>query len=178
MKNVKKGLLAAAAIATVGSIGVVGVGATHAATNTNASNDPMSGLVDKLVNKFKLNKSDVQKVFEENRAEMEAKHEVQVSERLQKLVDAGTITSDQKAKIEAKLKELKAERESNRDAMKDLSDSERKAKMDTKKTELENWAKENGIDLAKLQGVFHGPGMGHMERGPNGPDMQPLTTNN
>lgn len=172
MKKVKKSLVAAAALATIGTAGVIGTQVTHAASDTS-SNDPTSSLVDKLVSKFNLNKADVQKVFDENRTEMEAKHEAEVSARLQKLVDAGTITSEQKTKIEAKLKELKAERESDRDSMKNLTDSQRKAKMDAKKTELENWAKDNGLDLTKLQGVFMGGG----HRGPGGPPPSDQSTN-
>jgi hypothetical protein len=165
MKKVKTSLIAAAAVATIGSAGLVGAHATHAASDTSSSNDPSSGLIDKLVSKFNLNKSDVQKVFEENRSEMESKRQAEVTAKLQKLVDAGTITSDQKTKIEAKLKELQAARESNKDSMKDLTDTERKAKMDAEKTALDSWAKENGIDLTKLDGVFMRGGHG----GPGGP---------
>jgi chromosome segregation ATPase len=163
MKQIKKSLMVAAALTTVGAAGLVGTHATQAASD--ASSNPDSSIVDTLVSKFNLNKADVQKVFDDNRSEMESKREAEVSTRLQKLVDDGTITADQKTKIEAKLKELKAERESNKDSIKDLSDSERKAKMDEKKTELEAWAKENGLDLTKLRGVFMGGG----HRGPGGP---------
>lgn len=168
-KRVKTGLVAAAALASIGTVGMVGTQATQAANEPNTNGDPSSSLVDKLVSKFNLNKADVQKVFDENRSEMEAKREAEVKTRLQKLVDEGAITSEQKTKIEAKLKELKAEREANKDAMKDLSETDRKAKMDDKKAALESWAKENGIDLTKLQGVFMGPGMGRGHGGPGGP---------
>jgi competence protein ComGC len=155
LKNVKKSLVAAAALASVGSAGVIGTQAVLAETN-NSNSDPMSSLVDKLASKFNLNKSEVQKVFDEQRSAHEAERDAKVSERLQKLVDDGTITAEQKTKIEAKIKELKEEREANRDSMKDLSDEERKTKMDEKRTELENWAKENGVDLTKLKGVLMG----------------------
>lgn len=165
MKKVKKSLVAAAALATIGTGGVIGVQAVSAESGT--SNDPMSSLVDKLVSKFNLNKDDVQKVFDESRSEMDAKREAESSERLQKLVDAGTITAEQKTKIEAKLKELKAERENDKESFKDLSDDERKAKMDEKRSELESWAKETGLDLTKLRGVLMGGPGGH--GGPGGP---------
>lgn len=173
MKKVHKGLVAAAAFATIGTAGLVGTHATHATSDTSSS-DPMSSLVGKLASKFNLDKSDVQKVFDENRSEMEAKHETELTTRLQKLVDAGTLTAEQKTKIEAKLKQIKAERESNKDSMKDLNDTERKAKMDAKKTELEAWAKENGLDLTKLRDIFMKGGRG----GHGGPHqmMHPLLT--
>ena len=160
MKKIHKGFVAAAAFATIGTAGLVGAQATHAASDTGSKSDPMSSLVDKLVSKFNLNKSDVQKVIDENRSEMDTKREARLSTRLQKLVDDGTITATQKTAIEAKLKELKSERESNKGSMKDMTDTERKAKMDTKKSELEAWAKENGLDLTKLRGIFMGGGRG------------------
>ncbi len=118
----------------------------------------MSSLVQKLAAKFNLNKDEVQKVFDEDRTAHEAEREQKLSERLQKLVDAGTITSAQKTAIENKLKELREERQADREEMKDLSDSERQSKMDEKRNELEGWAQEQGIDLTKLKGVFGGPG--------------------
>lgn len=126
----------------------------------------MSSLVQKIASKFNLNKDEVQKVFDEDRSAREAEREKDQAERLQKLVDAGTITASQKTAIEAKIKEMKAERDANKDSMKDLSDTERKAKMDAKKTELETWAKQQGLDLTKLQGVLMG---GHGRGGHNGP---------
>ncbi|MCA9308935.1 hypothetical protein KC973_01015 [Candidatus Saccharibacteria bacterium] len=82
------------------------------------------------------------------------------------MVDDGTITSDQKAAIEAKLAELKEERESNRDEMKDLTPEERKAKHEEHRTELESWASEQGLDLSDLKGIFMGGRKGGM--GPHG----------
>lgn len=149
--------------ATAGAVGLgslASVGIVSAATSNSGSAD---SLVDKIATKFNVNKDDVQKLFDEERTARQAEHEKEVNERLQKLVDAGTITAEQKTAIEAKLKELKADREANKDDMKNLSDDERKAKMDEKKTALEVWAKEQGLDLSKLKGVFRGPG------GPGGP---------
>lgn len=147
---------------SVGLSSLAGVGMVSAASNT----DHQDSLVSKIATKFNVNKDDVQKLFDEERAARQAEHEKEVSDRLQKLVDAGTITADQKTAIEAKLKELKASREAERENMKNLTEEERKAKMDAKRTELENWAKEQGLDLSKLRGVFGGP---HGHGGPNGP---------
>lgn len=116
----------------------------------------MSGLVDKIATKFNLNKDEVQKLFDQDRTEHEAQREKEQATRLQKLVDAGTITATQKTAIEAKVKELKAEREVDRTSAKDLSDEERKSKMDEERTALDSWAKAQGLDLSKLRGVFFG----------------------
>ena len=164
MTRLKKGVIAAAAVATVGVAGLTATQAVLAATDS--TDNPESSLVDKLATKFGLNKSDVQAVFDEDHSEREAEHEAKAAERLQALVDDGTITAEQKTAIEAKIAEMKAERESERDSFKDLSADERKAKMEEKKAELDKWAEENGIDLTKLRGILMGGRGGH---GPGGP---------
>ncbi len=138
----------------VGATTLIGVSSATAATDTTKNT-----IVDRLVSKFNLNKAEVQKVFDEERAAHQAEHQAKVSERLQKLVDDKTITSDQKTAIESKLKELQSKREANREAFKDLSEDQREAKMNEERTALESWAKEQGLDLTKLRGIF-GPG-GH-----------------
>lgn len=70
---------------------------------------------------------------------------VRVTDRLQRAVEKGDITLDQKAAIEAKQKELQAQREADREA-------------------LQKWADDNGVDFRYLK--VGGP-MQHM-RGPGG----------
>lgn len=159
MTKLKKGLMAAAAIATIGVAGVATTAGVYAATTD--STDPQASLVQKIADKFGVNKDEVQQLFDEQRTEHEAKHEAEVAERLQALVDDGTITAEQKTLIETKIKEMKEQREADRDNFKELSHEERKAKMDEGKTGLESWAKDNGLDLTKLKGVF-------MDGGPRG----------
>lgn len=165
-KTLKRSLLVGGAMSTVGLASLASVGMAAAATNNSTG---QQNLVDKIAQKFNINKDDLQKVFDEERAAHEAGHEKAQADRLQKLVDDGTITATQKTAIEAKLKELKAEREANKDEFKNLSEDQRNAKMDEKRTELENWAKEQGLDLTKLHGVFRGPGGPGGHRGPHGP---------
>jgi competence protein ComGC len=162
LKTLAKSLIVGGVLGTVGLTSIAGVHIASAETaGGSASSDPMSSLVQKIATKFNLNKDDVQKVFDEDKAAREAEHDKQVDARLQKLVDAGTITSAQKTAIENKLKELKEARQADREEMKTLSDTERQSKMDERKNELESWAKEQGIDLTKLKGIFGG--------GPGGP---------
>ncbi len=158
MTKLRKGLVAAAAVAVVGSAGLAATQAVSAATNDSSTGQ--TTIVDRIASKFGLNKDDVQKVFDEERTAHEAERQAKQSERLQKLVDKGTITADQKTKIEAKIAELQSKREAERDGFKDLTGDERKAKMDAAKAELEQWANENGIDLTKLKGIFMGGGRG------------------
>ena len=161
----RKSLLAVSIVGTVGA-GILGTGAMVSATSNTTSHDPMSSLVDKLSSTFHLDKSKVQEVFDQQRAAMDTKREQEVDSRLDALVSAGTITTAQKTAIQSKLAELKKEHDANRDTMKNLSETERKATMDSKRTSLEKWASAQGIDLSKLDGVFRGPG-GH--GGPGGP---------
>lgn len=161
MKSLTKSLIVATIVGAVGT-GTVATGAiANAESGTTTGTDPMSSLVDKIASTFNLDKTKVQEVFDEQRSEMETKREAEVETKLQTLVNNGTITAEQKTAIKAKMAEMKAERESNKDDFKDMTEEERKAAMDKKKTELETWAKEQGIDLTKLTGIFRGPGGGH-----------------
>lgn len=166
MKTPVKQLIVASIVGTIGMAGLATAGIANAETSSSSSDNPMSSLVDKIATTFNLDKSKVQEVFDAERTERETQREQQRTEKLQALVDAGTITETQKTAIETKLKEMKAERETNKDDLKDLSEDERKAKMDEKREALDTWAKEQGIDLSELRGVFGGPGGGH--GGPRG----------
>lgn len=167
MKTPVKQFIVASIVGTIGMAGLATAGIANAETSNSSSDNPMSSLVDKIASTFNLDKSKVQEVFDAERTEHEAEREQQRTEKLQALVDAGTITEAQKTAIETKLKEMKAERETNGDDLKDLSDDERKTKMDEKRTALETWAKEQGLDLSELRGVLGGPG-GHGGGGPRG----------
>lgn len=166
----QKTLVIGGILGTVGVSALVGGNMVSAESSDSASTgtDPMSSLVDKIASKFNLNKTEVQAVVDEQRTTMEAERESKRAEKLQALVDAGTITAAQKTAIEAKIKEMHTERESEKGSFKDLTDDQRKVKMEEKKTELEAWAKEQGIDLAKLDGVLMGGG--HGRGGPGGPE--------
>lgn len=161
MKLPVKQLVAAGIIGTVGIAGLTTFGIANAETSNNTETNPMSSLVDKIASTFNLDKSKVQEVFDAERAERDAEREQKHAERLQSLVDDGTISAAQKSAIEAKIKEMKTEREANKDDLKNLTGEERKTKMDEKRTALETWAKEQNLDLTKLKGVLGGPGGGH-----------------
>ncbi len=170
----KKHLVIAATAATIGIAGL-GAGVAHAATNSDSttSTSPMSGLVDKLASKFNLNKAEVQQVFDEQKATMNAERETKVKEAVAKLVTDKKITQAQADLINAKRESLEKERETNKDSFTDLTQDERKAKMDEKKTALESWAKDNGIDTQYLRYVMGG---GHGHGGPGGPRSEKPST--
>lgn len=135
--NAKKSLVVAAAVATVGVSGamlptLVSAETSSSGTGTNTS------LVDKLAQKFNLKKEDVQAVFDQEKAERQAERQQELSTRLQKAVDAGKITAEQKTLIENKLKELQTAR-------------------DNEMNDLKTWAEQNTIDMRYLMmGGKHG----------------------
>ncbi|MBP7760384.1 hypothetical protein KA093_01165 [Candidatus Saccharibacteria bacterium] len=161
----KKQLAIIGAVAAIGAAGVTGVAVANAATTGNR-NDHMSSLVDALANKFNLNKSDVKAVFDANREQMQAQHEQEIKDKIAQLVKDGKLTQAQADALNAKRAELQKEREANRTADQDLTRDQRKAKMDERRTALEAWLKEQGIDAHYRYLLMGGHGHGH--GGPDG----------
>ena len=151
-------------------VSVLGLGALSAssvlAQEAVEETNPMSTLVQKLADRFGLNASDVQEVFDEHHTQMQEERSAQMQSSLAEAVTNGEITEDQKVLILAKHAELEAARQSQMQNMQNLSMEERKSAMETERTELEAWAKENGIDKDYLFGgfqiKFHGEGRKHM----------------
>lgn len=158
--------IATVAVLSAGAFGATRIYAQERENNPimlfHAGNEAhMSSLVQKLADKFGLNKDEVQAVFDEERKEMESQMEGQYEERLSQLVRSGEITEEQKALIQEKHQEMKDSMKDEMEGMKDLTTEERKAQMQAKHDELESWAEEHGIDLKYL--MFN-VGM-HKERG-------------
>lgn len=165
----KKSIIAAGAIATIGIAGLTGVAAANAeSASSSSSTNPMSSLVDALASKFNLNKTDVQAVFDAQKTKMHEERETTVKAEVAKLVTDGKITQAQADKINAKRAELQKEREANKDSADSKTKEERQAETSTKKTELETWAKENDISTEYLRYVMGG-GPAH-SHGPRGDD--------
>lgn len=176
--QVRKTLVAAGAVTAIGAATMVGV--AQAATTTSSDS-----LVDKISTRFNVDKSEVQKVFDEDRTARQAEMEQRYEARLTQAVKDGKLTEDQKTKLLAKHKELKAQmqkqhesRKAEREAMAGKTEAEREAlmeqrktEMDKQKSEIEAWEKANGIPTGYLGFGMHmkggGPG-GH--GGPGGGD--------
>lgn len=134
-------LMAIAVAAGIGAVGIGGVSAASALSGDSSS----SSLVTKLAEKFNLKQSDVQAVFDANRSEHQAEQKADLSARLQKLVDAKTITAEQKTLIEKKVAEQQTAREAEH-------------------TALDKWASDNKIDTKYLMmGMGMGMGRGMMD---------------
>lgn len=71
-----------------------------------------------------------------------------ITSKLDRAVEKGKITAEQKAQILAKLDEL----HSFRETLKDLPEAQRKEAIKAKRIELKQWASDNGIKLGMLFG--------------------------
>lgn len=167
----KKAIAVAAVVSMVGLASVAGLASAQASNNS---------LVDKIAQKFNLDKSEVQKVFDEDRSAREAGREQRYEERLTRAVKDGKLTEDQKTKILAKHKEFEAQRNKLHDEMmaeKETVDSkteaerenlreEHRAEMEKLRSDIEAWEKANSIPSGYLlgggMGHGHGHGLGHM----------------
>lgn len=147
----KKSLLALGAVGLFG----LGVGLPLAITTTGAQaeqQNSQSSVIDKLTSKFNLNKDEVKKVFDEERASRQAEREQRFQERLNTLVTEKKLTQAQADQVKTKHTEMMQ----LRDKLKDMSKDERKAALDKQRGEVTKWAKDNGIDEQLV--VF---GLGH-----------------
>ncbi len=152
-------LLAVLGFSTVGSV-------AFAATSGNRQDK----LAERIATKFNLDKnqvsSELESFHQEEQTERHQERKQALADALQKKVDDGVITADQKTAIEAKLEEKhqarEAEREANKNSETKPTRDEMKAKMDSDKAELEAWLKEQSINLS-LEEVMPKPD--HRERG-------------
>lgn len=117
-----------------------------------------NSLITAIAQKFNLNEVDVKAVFEEERSKREAERKAQMEHKLTQAVTDGKISEAQKTTILNKFQEMKNNRPNHTD-FKNETPEQRKAQMDAKKTDMENWAKENGIDLNVLKSIIDFPRM-------------------
>ena len=151
--NMKKPLLVAGAASIVALGGMAGSGIVSAAASGDSSGSSPS-LADEIAGKFHLNKSDVQAVVDQHRAEHQAERQKKFEDRLNQAVADGKLTSAQKDQILAKQTELK----NYMDSIKDKSPQERHQLMKAKLDELKAWAKANNIPSQYAHFGPHRPG--------------------
>lgn len=152
--NIRKPLLVVGAITAISGIGIGGSSLVSAQT----SGSDQDSLANKIAQKFNLKSDDVKAVFDEDRQAKEAEQTTKVTAELDTLVKDGKLTTAQKDAIVAKRAELQKQRETDRDSMKDKTEAERKTAMDAKKTDLDNWAKQNNIPSEYTRYVMGGHG--------------------
>ncbi|MBP6882418.1 MAG: hypothetical protein KBC15_02570 [Candidatus Levybacteria bacterium] len=160
----KKVFLTAAALTLIGT-SLAGMTGAYAQTPTT---DGRTNLVKAIADKFNLKQEDVQSVFDQEHTTHMTKMKTNFETQLSADVTSGKITEAQKQLILTKRKELDAVRQEHRNDSTTLTPAERKTQMEARRTELETWAKANGIDLKylmggmgkRMHGHLGGPGMG------------------
>jgi uncharacterized membrane protein YhiD involved in acid resistance len=165
--NTATKMLAVAGVTTLIGAGTFAGVASAQATNSVQGND---SLVDKITQKFNLNKDDVQKVFDENKADRQAERQQHIEDRLNQAVKDGKITEAQKAAILDKMQEM----QTYLDSIKDKTADEKRGLMKTKMDELKKWADDNGLSqyLPMMVGRgHHGMGMGMHGDNPSSSDV-------
>ena len=122
-------------------------------TFAQEASNPEQTLIEKIAEKFHLNKDEVKAVFTEHKEEHRVQMQEKFEERLSQLVKDEKITEEQKAKILTKFSEIHANREAEMEKLKSKTPEQRHEVMKAHHDELQQWAKENGIDLESL-GLF------------------------
>lgn len=129
----------------IGALSLAGVGGVVSAASKNLDDS----LAQRLATKFNLNKDDVSAELSSYRQERDAARESEMKQKmeesLQKKVEEGKLTSEQKTALLSKLEELHKKHEESRESGEDKSEEERKTEMETERAELESWASEQGI---------------------------------
>lgn len=154
-KNNKRAIIAALTIGAFIAAGAYGASSALADDNNNCSN-----IVKKLSERFNLNEDEVKTVFNENREENKERVRQRFEEQLNQMVADGNITEEQKQAIIKKKEELQSQHEESKGQFKNLSAEERETEREKNREEMENWAKENGIDLGEIKGFGIGQGFG------------------
>lgn len=142
-------------VAALAAAGVLVFSATQAQAFGPGGRDTM---VTELAQKLGIDQTKVQAAFDEMQKEHKLQMQTQFEARLDEAVNNGEITDAQKNAIVAKHAELQQKRETERESFQDMTPEERKAARDQGRTDLETWAKEQGIDIKYVFGSF-GPGM-------------------
>lgn len=148
----KKIIIPMAAVAVIVAGGLADVASAASSTTT-----PQGSLVQKIADTFHIDKSKVQAVFDQNRANNQANAEKNYEDRLSQAVTGGTLTAAQKDAVLAEHNKLKAEL----DAAQAQTGTARRTATNNVRTEAQAWAKSAGIDAKWLLGPRPLRGMGH-----------------
>lgn len=139
----------------VGAIGIAGLGAVTVSAATNAINYPP--IVQKIAQKFGLKEADVQAVFDQNTIDQQATRQARIKAKLDQAVKDGKIAAGQEQTILSKIQDLQKQQEANRTNFTTLTPAQRQAALQKERQDLEDWAKQNNLDLKTLPRVFGSP---------------------
>lgn len=144
-------LVAASAVA-------ITVGATQASAYFFGDNTDMTKT---LAQKLGVSEDKVKEAFDSIHKEQEATHKKELESRLTQAVSDGKINDSQKKAILERFDSMHEKMDPEK--FKNMTEAQRKSEFENKKTEQENWAKENNIDqstLRELMGFGKKGGMG------------------
>lgn len=144
-------------------VGLITFGTNRVLADENQESYPP--IIQKLVERFGLNEAEVKAVFDKEQEEQQKQRQNRYQEKLSQLVQNGNLSEEQKQLILKKHEELQAEWQTNASRLHGLTPEEKRTAMEQKRTELENWAKENGIDSNLLTGFGDFGGKPHGSRG-------------
>jgi len=137
------------------AVGLTGMSIASATSNT-MSQDKRDSFATNLATKFNLNKNDVTKFMDEQKASRESQMKTKVTDALK---TAGYTDTQIKA-LQGKRNEQRTAMQTWRDANPNATREDMKAHHDAERTEMEAWAKEQGIDLTKIQETLKTAGLG------------------
>lgn len=125
-------------------------GALWSTNQVNAeTSDPIS-IIDRIAEKFNLNRDEVQQVFDEAKIEHQDMMQERLINALNEAVSEGKITSEQKEAILEKHNEIMANREAMMEEMKNMTPEERRFAMQNRGEDLREWAQNQGINLDEI----------------------------
>ncbi len=155
--NIRKYLMIAAT--SVSGAAILGAGILHAAPLPNGPSNRVSGLVNAIAQKFNLNVSDVQAVFDQQRAQVRVNQDQREKAFLDQAVKDGKITQDQENKIITKQAEVRAFLQ----GLDGKNPQDRQTAIKAEIDALNQWLKDNNIPAQYFHMGF-GLGFGHRGR--------------
>lgn len=159
--GMQKPLIVAGIVAAVGAASLAaGSAVVNAESQSVNGSGQKTSLVRAIAERFKLKESDVQNVFDEQRAAMESSRDQELKDRIAELVKNNKLTKDQGDKLIAKRTELSQQRTENQSTDR----AERQAERQEHRAAINQWLSDNGIDsqYSYLLGMGgHKGGTGH-----------------
>lgn len=153
-------------LGAVAAAGASGVYQASADTTDDVKTERHGAFVEMFASKFNLKKEDVQKAFDEERQKKRAQRQQEMMNQqetyLTGLVSQGKLTETKKKLILDKKSEMMQQMKSDSN----LTPQERHEKREQRRSGMEQWAKDNGIDTSLLmvpkqkgmKGFHHGHG--------------------
>lgn len=133
-------------------IGMAVVASSDALAHGGSYMNGYSSIVEKLVQKFGLNQTEVEAVFDEARKEHQDQMKANFEQRLSQAVNNGEISEAQKQAILEKHEELIKKHEENWQNKQNLTKEQMMELKSKEREELKSWVEQNGIDLKYFWG--------------------------